>query len=281
MGVLVQMHDLRRLGIIRRFCVLVTEGVKGWAKQLLHERGAEVIVVERIPFKFIGAPSYAVRKWTEAVVKLRIFQQFQFSRIVYLDVDVLVRKNIDNLFDLPLDDSRVQLYGMSDMHDCGVRRDKLNSGVLVFSPSPEKWKKIMSNYDKAASMPRWEGDQDLIEYTFSGKTVILPESTAAMLKQFQCGRDLSESSLVHGGGWLPMEMMSLYGMQLKSHRNEGFLSACGVIYEAWFESCEKECKQIELFFPASFAKMNEAKLCKLQPFQGSVHAEQIKNEWNN
>ncbi len=100
--------------------VMITDAVPLWAQQILVIAGAEIIRAETIPYNFIGAPAYARDKWREAVVKLRMFQMTRFAKIVFLDADVLVQGNVDDLFELPFSE-KVQLYGAIDLHDCMVR----------------------------------------------------------------------------------------------------------------------------------------------------------------
>ena len=37
----------------------------------------------------------------DAMVKLRVFQLFEYDRIIFLDSDMMVRRNLDHLFFLP------------------------------------------------------------------------------------------------------------------------------------------------------------------------------------
>lgn len=57
-----------------------------------------------------------------------------------------------------------------------------------------------------------EKKQDLIEDTFRATTVLLPESKATMVVQCACKRTLSDHALVHGAGFLNIDVMSLYGV---------------------------------------------------------------------
>ena len=86
--------------------------------------------------------------WHAALVKLEIFNLTQFSKIVYLDADLYIMKNIDDLFERP------HLSAVQDL--CGFVLDdpnnhkNFNSGVMVVEPGTEDYQAligILNNHD--------------------------------------------------------------------------------------------------------------------------------------
>ncbi|MCR9278924.1 MAG: glycosyltransferase family 8 protein [Pseudomonadaceae bacterium] len=113
--------------------------------------------------------------------KLRLWQQTEFERIVFLDADTLVVRNIDQLFDYPEFSAAPNLYEtLSDMH-------RLNSGVFVAQPSDATFDDMLRKLDAPQAywrrtdqtfletyFPRWHG----LPYTFNALQYVyfnLPE----------------------------------------------------------------------------------------------------------
>lgn len=88
---------------------------------------------------------------TTVLTKLHVFRLTQFSKIVFLDADVLPIRPISHLFSLPFEFSAAPDVGWPDI---------FNSGVLVLTPGQEKFDQL--NH-LLASKPSWDGgDQGLL-----------------------------------------------------------------------------------------------------------------------
>ncbi len=73
--------------------------------------------------------------------KLRLWQMTDYKRIVFLDADTLVIRNVDRLFGYPEFSGAPNLYAsLADMH-------RLNSGVFVAQPSETTFTAMMSALD--------------------------------------------------------------------------------------------------------------------------------------
>jgi hypothetical protein len=263
---LVQVASVRRTGSQRPFVVLVTAGLAPWAQEALRLRGAQVVVTQPIAYNFIGAPAYARPKWREAVAKLHMFRMTQFARVVFLDADVLVQKNVDSLFDLPLT-AEAELHGMRDLHDCMPEAGmaKLNTGVLVFQPLESHWDRLMANYKNAPQRPMWMSDQDLIADTFARTTQLLPEAIATMFVQCACKRNLADHSLVHGAGFLNTDALSLYGT---GNTGQGFMDCARPQYQLWTDVYLEECAALAAASSDVHAHMLRVGFCNILPWPG-------------
>lgn len=93
--------------------------------------------------------------------KLYLWQLENFQRIVFLDADTLVVKNIDRLFGYPQFSAAPNLHeSLADMH-------QLNSGVFVAEPSIETYEHMLAGLDSPnAYWPRT--DQTFLEQYFPG-----------------------------------------------------------------------------------------------------------------
>ena len=91
--------------------------------------------------------------------KLHLWRLSQFSKVVFLDADTLVLKNIDDLFE------REEFSACADVGwpDC------FNSGVFVAVPSEETFKSLMKLAEREGSFDG--GDQGLLNAYFSDWSV--------------------------------------------------------------------------------------------------------------
>ncbi|CAA16831.1 alpha-1,3-galactosyltransferase Otg3 [Schizosaccharomyces pombe] len=85
--------------------VLVMKGVDEWKIERLRLDGAEIIMVDQIKTEdliesglSIGMGSY---RYQYMFTKLSVFEQTQFDKVCILDSDLLVLKNMDDIFDTP------------------------------------------------------------------------------------------------------------------------------------------------------------------------------------
>lgn len=92
--------------------------------------------------------------------KLRLWQQTQFAKIVYLDADTLPLQNLDSLFALPIPS------GLAAAPELGFP-DCFNSGVLVLTPSFSTFASLHAKALKGESFDG--GDQGLLNTYFEHK----------------------------------------------------------------------------------------------------------------
>lgn len=99
-------------------------------------------------------------RWSYTFDKLNVFELTEFDKIVFLDSDIYVRKNIDLLFEKPHMSAVIdKQYGPHITARCL----KLTSGVMVIKPQenvlPEFQKIIETIIDKREAI----GDQDILQ----------------------------------------------------------------------------------------------------------------------
>jgi alpha-N-acetylglucosamine transferase len=92
-------------------------------------------------------------------VKLRLWEMEAYDKVVFIDADALVLKNIDRLFDYPEFSAAPNVYeSLSDFH-------RLNSGVFVAAPSAKTFETMLARLDAPdASWPRT--DQTFLQAFF-------------------------------------------------------------------------------------------------------------------
>ena len=126
---------------------LVTSAVSPRARAKLEQRCDRVIEVPAVPNPHSSRPDQANKCWTDAgYTKLQIWSLHDaYDLIVYIDVDAIVRTNIDDLFALDVD-----LAAAPDVFP----PDKFNAGVLVVRPSPETHARLLQ---LAPTAPPYDG----------------------------------------------------------------------------------------------------------------------------
>lgn len=79
--------------------------------------------------------------WHKALVKLHIFGLTQFSKLVYIDADMVVKQNIDDLFEKSHMTAAWDCFGFGANDICNS--GSFNSGLLVVEPSTELYEDLM------------------------------------------------------------------------------------------------------------------------------------------
>ncbi|KAH6916968.1 glycogenin glucosyltransferase [Coprinopsis sp. MPI-PUGE-AT-0042] len=143
------LHDKRDFHTL---CLVTPESVDVATIRTLRKAFDVVVGVEILEdlndqgLKLLGRPDL-----TTVLTKLHVFRLTQYSKIIFLDADVLPLKPLDHLFDLPHEFSAVPDVGWPDI---------FNSGVLVLSPGEEKFEELNQLLKTNGS---WDGgDQGLL-----------------------------------------------------------------------------------------------------------------------
>lgn len=103
--------------------------------------------------------------------KISVFGMTQFEKVIWLDMDTIVKQNIDGLFEDPrfdLEDGD-KVWGQTDNWNCDMRQAQAKqfcSGMMMFKPKKEHVPGMMQ---RAREMGYCWGDQKLIASYFSEK----------------------------------------------------------------------------------------------------------------
>ena len=92
------------------------------------------------------------RGWHRAMTKLSIYGLDFFSKLVYIDADIIVKQNIDELFDRP--HMSACWDGGLDLGSAGFS-GSFNSGLMVIEPNKKEYEEIikfMENFDPQGSL---------------------------------------------------------------------------------------------------------------------------------
>jgi len=92
-------------------------------------------------------------------LKLRCWELTEYEKIVFLDADAVVVRNVDRLFEYPAFGAAPNLY--QDLEDVG----RMNSGVFVAKPSAVEFRRLLGQLDAPGAFWR-RTDQTFLEAMF-------------------------------------------------------------------------------------------------------------------
>lgn len=163
-GLLVLHRSLIDINTQYPFLTLITEDISVDTVSVLDKH--------HIPYKIIKTkinnPTDVDQshRWFPTYSKLNIFDQTQYDKVVYLDADMLILRNIDELFKFP----HMSAVIAGGMLPGKSTRKHLNSGMFVLEPSHELFEDMMSKIGKIEKLesggsidkPRRGSDQDFL-----------------------------------------------------------------------------------------------------------------------
>ncbi|KAH9027572.1 glycosyltransferase family 8 protein [Lactarius hengduanensis] len=169
-------HSLRDAGTSARLILFHLPGrLSARALCILRAAGWEPLEVELIPPPHDGAGiGY---RFGDQYTKLRLWtlDQLGIQRVVYLDADTLVRRNFDELFDLPCPFAAVpDVYGNSGF------KLHFNAGVLVLHTSSATFDTVRARIADARFNPS-QAEQAFLNVYFGADAVRLPYAYNANL----------------------------------------------------------------------------------------------------
>ncbi len=156
--------------------VLHTAAVSDNALSQLDELGAELRSVAHLPTSdafnqrhakknihskspFLKGEKPKFHTPLDNFIKLRLWEMTEFDRVIFLDADTIVVRNIDKLFAYPEFSAAPNVYEtLADFH-------RLNSGVFVAKPSRATYENMLMQLDQPDAYWR-RTDQSFLEYFY-------------------------------------------------------------------------------------------------------------------
>lgn len=148
LGALTLGQSLRMTNTSMKMVMLATHNILPSEIELLNSVGWEVRLIDSIR----NPNSKFVPRFDQIYTKLTIFNLIDFKKVVYLDSDIIVTSNIDHMC-------------KCNAVWCGVVRNPfVNAGVLVVTPSADRFKGLIA---RIASTPSYtSGDQGFFNSVF-------------------------------------------------------------------------------------------------------------------
>ncbi|CAJ1937855.1 unnamed protein product [Sphenostylis stenocarpa] len=148
-GAIAAAQSIRMSGSTRDLVILVDETIGEYHRSGLEAAGWKIRTIQRI--RNPKAEKDAYNEWNYS--KFRLWQLTDYDKIVFIDADLLILRNIDFLF------------GMPEITATGNDATLFNSGVMVVEPSNCTFKLLMDHINEFDSYNG--GDQGYLNEIFT------------------------------------------------------------------------------------------------------------------
>ena len=162
LGVLCMYKSLKNTNTNVPLTVVVTDNISEDIIKILENEGISVVRKPKIKITNIVNEQNKDSKfmyWNNTFDKLHIFELVQFEKIVYIDSDMLILNNIDELF------SRENLSAVvaGNFYPGNEEWVKLNSGLMVIEPKQGMLDSFMKILNSEILKGKIIGDQNIIQ----------------------------------------------------------------------------------------------------------------------
>ncbi|KAG0591973.1 hypothetical protein KC19_1G215400 [Ceratodon purpureus] len=147
-GAIATAHSIRKTGSTKDLVILVDSSISPEHRQALKEAGWKVRDFERI----YTTNTVDGKQFEKDFSKFRLWQLSDYNKVVYVEADILVLRNLDHLFMIP------------EVSGSGSAKTLFNSGVMVIEPSNCTYQLLMDEMEKVAS--QIGGDWDFLNRMF-------------------------------------------------------------------------------------------------------------------
>lgn len=161
-GVIGLNKSLLRVGSAYPLYCMVSSNMGADSVKLLEDNGINTIVLTRKAYLSDANNADKYRNWDYTFDKLFMWGQTRFEKIVFIDADMIVVRNIDHLFDAPAfsaSKAGIQYPGCE-------WKTYLNSGLIVLTPDLQIMNSLLELASTLVPGMRSEGqpvgDQDII-----------------------------------------------------------------------------------------------------------------------
>ncbi|KAK6152994.1 hypothetical protein DH2020_012633 [Rehmannia glutinosa] len=148
-GAITAAQSIRMSGSTRDLVILVDETISEYHRSGLELAGWKVRTINRI--RNPKAEKDAYNEWNYS--KFRLWQLTDYDKIIFIDADLLILRNIDFLF------------GMPEISATGNNGTLFNSGVMVVEPSSCTFQLLMDHINEIESYNG--GDQGYLNEIFT------------------------------------------------------------------------------------------------------------------
>ena len=156
-GILTLNASLKKYNKTYDLVVLVSDLVSDRIVSLLDSKKLKYKLIEQIKNpQELGSDE---RNFKYMYTKLRIFEMFEFDKVVYLDADMLVCNNIEELFSHP----HLSAVIAGGLHPSNSSWHELNAGLLVIEPDKALFENL---YSLIAHLPSNDGSDQGFLHTF-------------------------------------------------------------------------------------------------------------------
>lgn len=164
-------HSYKNINSKYPLTIIITESLSSWVIDKMNSLNMNYIKVNTSDFDEIFNKSKVCKNWREAFRKLTVFKLIQFDKIIFLDCDTIINKNMDFLFDM----STLTCTGRYNTQSDEVK--SLLSGMFIFEPNLDDYNKILNTIsnviagkylDKHLTL-KYVNDEHILSEVFKGR----------------------------------------------------------------------------------------------------------------
>ncbi|XP_048501991.1 UDP-glucuronate:xylan alpha-glucuronosyltransferase 1 isoform X3 [Beta vulgaris subsp. vulgaris] len=148
-GAIAAAQSIRMVGSTRDLVILVDESISAYYRSGLEAAGWKIRTIQRI--RNPKAEKDAYNEWNYS--KFRLWQLTDYDKIIFIDADLLILRNMDFLFSMP------------EISATGNDATLFNSGVMVIEPSNCTFNLLMDHINEIESYNG--GDQGYLNEIFT------------------------------------------------------------------------------------------------------------------
>ena len=154
-GCLVLSENLKHVHSQYGLLCLVNENISPETIKILDHFNIEVKLMPHVEYK-VDYDEFCQPYWKNTFDKLNVFKLIEYEKIVYLDLDLLITENVDDLFE----------FDAISMADDSPYTDKHNAGVIVIEPKLKDYYGLITKMKINSSQNNKIGDQAIINEYF-------------------------------------------------------------------------------------------------------------------
>jgi len=154
--------------------VMVTEEVADWKLRGLHRQGA---IIKRVNKIALDSNEGVNPRWINCYTKLRMFEMTEYETIIYLDADLYIKKNIDELFDIAKEQrektGRQDFFGAVTDGNIKInynnreRKGMFNAGLMILTPELDVYNDLIELIPQRELYNKKFMEQGLLSYYYA------------------------------------------------------------------------------------------------------------------
>ena len=181
--------------------LLYTNDVPKYKLDILSKYYSKLILIDYILFE----NRIKRKRFVDVYTKLQIFKLIEYDKILYMDNDMFVQKNIDHLFEYPTPAGMALDPDMKYV-DKQLITDKnviTNAGLWLLKPSLEDFNNMMKGLDTFNMS--YELEQEYVSYYYSGKWTYI-----SYLYNFQFSLDMISKTPIRANIYKKTNIKDVY-----------------------------------------------------------------------
>lgn len=166
-------HSIRTFSCQKNMIALISKDVKDETREVLRKVGWTTRLVEEMDCDWIERklrvdPSNGGffqigpgRRIKGTHTRLHAWNYTEFSKVVYIDADVMLLRNIDELFDINED------FAAAPCSRPGILDPCFNAGLLVLRPDSDQYREILELWGEITARDTCLTDQELLNIFYA------------------------------------------------------------------------------------------------------------------